>query len=88
MLEDIEKKELAISLLWIGIISFLLYGNYYLSKIICNVIDMPFDLTLTIVSPGFGLDLVIVLTVIESILLFIIYKFVKNLYKSCLKNTK
>lgn len=41
------------------------YYNYELAKIICSYTEIPFDFTLTMISAGFGLDITIVLTVIE-----------------------
>lgn len=54
----------------------LLYFNYDFSKTACSYLDIPFDLTLTMISPGFGFDITIVLTVIETgFLIWIANKF-------------
>lgn len=80
MFYDVDKKELSMALIGFSVIGFMIYGNYFLAKDFCELVQIPFDLALAITSPGFGIDVVIVLTIIECAIIYMLFSQIKKIY--------
>ncbi len=80
---DLEDIVLIIvkSLILTFIIAFLLvlgFVNYHVGVLICNSLNVPIDLALSVMSSGLAIDFTVVFYVIEMV---IIYLLVSNLKK-------
>lgn len=77
--DDVKKIafDIFLFLLLIGLI----YGNYNVSILTCNTLEIPFDLSISMVGAGFGIDLIVTLTVIEVIFGYYLIQFIKNKLK-------
>ena len=80
MFYDVDKKELSMILIWFSVIGFMIYGNYFLAKDFCELVQIPFDLALAITSPGFGIDFVVVLTIIECAIIYMLFCQITKIY--------
>lgn len=80
MFYDVDKKELSMILIGFSVIGFMIYGNYFLAKDFCELVQIPFDLALAITSPGFGIDVVVVLTIIECAIIYMLFSQIKKIY--------
>ncbi len=70
-------KSLLMSLL-IPLIFFLTKINYIIGNSLCNYLNIPKNLTLTVMSPGFFVEVILILFFIEIIFVFfVIYKLSK-----------
>lgn len=79
-LKDIFLRILKIilwSLIIISIIKLVLL-DYYIGIWCCEFMNIPKDLAISIVSPGFVYEITILLLVIESILIFLVIKYSKK----------
>lgn len=78
----ITFKSLLLSLILAPFIIGLVYlidMNINFSNIICNISGIPKDLALTVMSPGFGNEIIILTTTFEfCIIFYVINKFVKT----------
>lgn len=65
------------------IICFLVNFDYYLGVSYCNYVNIPKDFSLTAMSPGFAIEICIILFIFEiAILTFIINKLKQLLQKN------
>ena len=78
MFYDVDKKELLMILIGFNVIGFMIYGNYFLAKDFCELVQIPFDLALAITSPGFVIDVVVVLTIIECSIIYMLFSQIKK----------
>lgn len=58
----------------------LLILNYYLSNYICNKLNIPFDIELTLMSIGFGYELSLFLYILENIIMIYLLNKMFNIY--------
>lgn len=59
-------------------IIFLNTFNFKLSNVFCTILDIPFNFELTVISPGIGYEIFIILFVIEVWLILKIYQVLKK----------
>lgn len=76
-----DVKTIIIDILLLLLIIGLIFGNYYVSIITCNVLNIPFDLSISMVGAGFGIDFIVTLTVIEGICIYYFLQLIKNKLK-------
>lgn len=53
--------------------------NYNLGIICCNLMDIPKDLALTIMSSGMAIDITVILLVVETVILYFVVKNLKRI---------
>lgn len=76
---DYEKREM----LWdiLVMIELFLLGpyNYEISLQVSKILNIPYDMALSVISLGFAMNLTIILTIVEvGLLNYIIYKIAKS----------
>ena len=77
-----EKKEIFFSILVSILIIVAFIFNYNFALFICKITDIPKDLSLTIISSGFAINLSTIFTIIDIALIFTTIKyFIKKLKK-------
>ena len=78
MFYHVDKNELSMILIGFNVIGFMIYGNYFLKKDYCELVQIYFDLELEIISYGFGIDVVVVLTIIECSIIYMLFSQIKK----------
>lgn len=70
-------KTLIITLIVVGLL-FLIRFDYNIGIRYCEILNIPKDFALTMVSPGMAIELAIIMFVVEMIGLYFIIKILKN----------
>lgn len=70
-------KTLIITLIVVGLL-FLIRFDYNIGIRYCEILNIPKDFALTMVSPGMAIEVAIIMFVVEMIGLYFIIKILKN----------
>ncbi|MBQ7140893.1 MAG: hypothetical protein IJO32_05260 [Bacilli bacterium] len=70
-------KTLIITLIVVGLL-FLIRFDYNIGIRYCEILNIPKDFALTMVSPGMAIEVAIIMFVVEMIGLYFIIKMLKN----------
>lgn len=80
----ISKEELKdyvikgiICIVVLGVIFFLIKENIFIANLLCKRLDIPKDLSITVISPGFFIEVIIVLSVLEFGIIYYCYSYIK-----------
>lgn len=77
-LKDYVIKGL-ICIVVLGVVSFLIKENIDIANLLCKRLDIPKDLSITVISPGFFIEVIIVLSVLEFGIIYYCYSYIKLL---------
>ena len=75
-LKDYVIKGL-ICIVVLGVVSFLIKENIDIANLLCKRLDIPKDLSITVISPGFFIEVIIVLSVLEFGIIYYCYSYIK-----------
>lgn len=67
-----DVKNLIIGILLSIIVVYCTIFNYALATYICNIMKIPYNLALTSMSSGFAINLTLILTIIEVVVVCVI----------------
>lgn len=80
----ISKEELKdyvikgiICIVVVGVVFFLIKENIFIANLLCKRLDIPKDLSITVISPGFFIEVIIVLSVLEFGIIYYCYSYIK-----------
>lgn len=80
----ISKEELKdyvikgiICIVVLGVVFFLIKENIFIANLLCKRLDIPKDLSITVISPGFFIEVIIVLSVLEFGIIYYCYSYIK-----------
>ncbi len=70
-------KSFILTLIFLGLI-FLMSFNYSVGVSYCELLNIPKDFALTIISPGMAIEVAIIMFVIEMVIFFLMIKKLKR----------
>lgn len=80
----ISKEELKdyvikgiICIVVLGVVFFLIKENIFIANLLCKRLDIPKDLSITAISPGFFIEVIILLSVLEFGIIYYCYSYIK-----------
>ena len=80
----ISKEELKdyvikgiICIVVLGVVFFLIKENIFIANLLCKRLDIPKDLSITVISPGFFIEVIILLSVLEFGIIYYCYSYIK-----------
>lgn len=71
-------KAFLLTLIFLGLF-FLIHFDYCIGISYCELLNIPKDFALTIVSPGMAIEVAIIMLVIEMVILFLLIKKLKRI---------
>ena len=63
----------------LGVVFFLIKENIFIANLLCKRLDIPKDLSITAISPGFFTEVIIGLSVLEFGIIYYCYSYIKLL---------
>lgn len=71
-------KAFILTLIFSGLV-FLMQFNYNIGISYCELLNIPKDFTLTVISPGMAIEVAIIMLVMEMVIFFLILKKIKRI---------
>lgn len=71
-------KTFILTLIFSGLV-FLIHFNYNIGIRYCELLNIPKDFALTIISPGMAIEVAIIMLVIEMVIFFLLLKKLKRI---------
>lgn len=71
-------KTFILTLIFSGLV-FLMQFNYNIGISYCELLNIPKDFALTVISPGMAIEVAIIMLVIEMVIFFLLFKELKRI---------
>lgn len=71
-------KAFILTLIFSGLV-FLMQFNYNIGISYCELLNIPKDFALTVISPGMAIEVAIIMLVIEMVVFFLLFKELKRI---------
>ena len=71
-------KAFVLTLIFSGLV-FLMQFNYNIGISYCELLNIPKDFALTVISPGMAIEVAIIMLVIEMVVFFLLFKELKRI---------
>ena len=72
-------KDICLVCLKAFILVFLMQFNYNIGISYCELLNIPKDFALTVISPGMAIEVAIIMLVIEMVVFFLLFKELKRI---------